>query len=340
MTEQEAREIIELLEQHETLSQAAKATGVPRGTLQSRLERAKQIITTYVQKEELSIPVLSDGEMPAEELIDKLTQNFERRREASQKKKWMPIYAKTDLPIGLAFLGDPHLDDDGCDWPTLRRHVEIIQNTEGLHGCSVGDQHNNWVGRLSRLYAEQETSAAQAWKLVEWFIQAIDPLLLIAGNHDMWSGSGDPVKWMQKPRTIYEDWAVRVSINFKNGKSCRIFAAHDMAGHSMWNQLHGQLKAAKFGQNADLYISGHKHNWALAQIELPESGRVPWLARARGYKFMDDYAKVKGYDEQNYGHAIGCIIDPQAKNPTSFMTCFADLEEAADYLTWKRGRAK
>jgi hypothetical protein len=47
---------------------------------------------------------------------------------------------------------------------------------------------------------------------------------------------------------------------------------------------------------------------------------------------------TKGYEEQQYGHAIGVIIDPNETNPAKFVQCFADLEEAAEYLTWKRSK--
>ena len=238
--------------------------------------------------------------------------------------------------MGLAWLGDPHVDDDGCDWPTLRRHVKCIQETEGFHGCSIGDVSNNWVGRLAALYAKQSATAKEAWKLVEWLIKEIDPLILIAGNHDMWSGAGDPVNWMKKPHTVYEDWSARIQLCFPNGTNTRLIAAHDMAGHSMWNQLHGPMKQAKFLQNADFYIAGHKHTWALSQIELPEADRTPWLARARGYKFFDDYAVKLSLEEQRYGHSIAMIIDPNEDSPVRRVTCFADLEEGADYLTYKR----
>lgn len=336
-------EAVDAVEIHGSVTEAAVHLGIPRNTLQGRIARAKQegiqpFKVRYEENKGLEIPILPDEEISADELIDRMTDSFQRRKRAKEHRKWINVKAKSNDPICLAFLGDPHVDDNGCDWPTLRRHVEIIKNTEGMHGCSVGDQHNNWVGRLARLYSKQDTSAQQAWLLVEWLIKAIDPLILIAGNHDMWTGAGDPVKWMRSPKNIYEDWQAKVRISFPNGTDTKIFAAHDMAGHSMWNQLHGQMKAAKFTGDADLYISGHKHTWALSQIELPSHNRTPWLARARGYKFMDEYATVKGYEEQNYGHAIGVVIDPEAELQVNRMTCFADLEQAADFLKWKRSK--
>ena len=51
---------------------------------------------------------------------------------------------------------------------------------------------------------------------------------------------------------------------------------------------------------------------------------------------MDDYALTKGYAEQRYGQAVACIINPRSNSETGFVQCFADLEEAANYLTFLR----
>ena len=349
LTKRQKQEALRVIAQcNNNISEASKILGIARSTLVNRLHNAgwkrtdemieqnDQSLAHVTSDGEIEIPVLPDENLSPDELVERMTTSFERKRTAHLSRKWIPVNVKSNMPIGLAWLGDPHVDDDGCDWPTLRRHVDCIQKTEGLHGCSIGDVSNNWVGRLAALYAKQSATAQEAWKLVEWLIKEIDPLILIAGNHDMWSGAGDPVNWMKKPHVVYEDWSARIQLNFKNGTNVRLIAAHDMAGHSMWNQLHGPMKQAKFLQNADFYIAGHKHTWALSQIELPEANRTPWLARARGYKFFDDYAVKLSLEEQRYGHAIAMIIDPNEESPVRRVTCFADLEEGADYLTYKR----
>jgi len=246
----------------------------------------------------------------------------------------------TDEPIGLLWLGDPHIDDNHCDWDALREHLDIINNYDGVYGCSLGDQQNNWVGRLGRLYGEQDTSHKTAWKLVEWLIQEMNPMILIGGNHDMWSGAGDPLKWIAESHTVFENWEARIALKFPNKRECKIFVAHDMAGHSQWNPLHAQTKTAKFRSHAHLYISGHKHNWALGQIELVEEERTAWLARARGYKYHDTYAFVKGFEQQKFGQAIMQVIDPTNPSEVSWVQCFADPQEGADYLQYRRSLRK
>jgi hypothetical protein len=307
---------------------------------ENNIDASSEEIKKISSQPEMVIPDLGEEDMPVGDLVNRLTKDFQRKQNYREQKRWIPIQVTTDKPIGLAWMGDPHIDDPYCDWVTLRRDLNIIKNTSGMRGCSLGDQTNNWVGRLSRLYENHTVTKQQSWKLVEWLIKEMDPFLLIAGNHDLWSGNSDPVQWMKRPHTLYEQWTARIELQFPNGKKIRIIVSHDFAGHSMWNNLHGQMKAAKFLSSAHLYIAGHKHNWALSQIELPENDMCCWLGRARGYKFYDEFATKLGYEEQRYGHSICTIINPKANNKTDLMLCFANLEEGAEYLKWKRKQIK
>ena len=337
--EEKILEAQNLVNMHGSIRGAARESGIPRSTIINRLKSGKSsgILDNNVG---YKLPPKLDDDIPVDDIVDQLHQRFKKRKKYREAKKWSPIYMNTDEPIGLLWLGDPHIDDNHCDWDALREHLDIINNYDGVYGCSLGDQQNNWVGRLGRLYGEQDTSHKTAWKLVEWLIQEMNPMILIGGNHDMWSGAGDPLKWIAESHTVFENWEARIALKFPNKRECKIFVAHDMAGHSQWNPLHAQTKTAKFRSHAHLYISGHKHNWALGQIELVEEERTAWLARARGYKYHDTYAVVKGFEQQKFGQAIMQVIDPTNPSEVSWVQCFADPQEGADYLQYRRSLRK
>ena len=320
-------EAVALIETYGSIRAASKQSGIPRTTLSRWAKKAKA--NSY------SITKLQDPDLPIEQVIDHLHARFKQKKKHKESKKWIEINMKSNDPIGLLWFGDPHIDDSHCDWDALQEHLDVVRNNQNIYGCSLGDQQNNWVGRLGRLYGEQDTSHKTAWRLVEWMIQEMNPLILIGGNHDMWSGAGDPLKWIAEPHTVLEDWEARIQINFPNGRSCRIHAAHDMPGHSQFNPLHAQGKMAKLKSSADLYISGHRHNWALSQIELVEQEKAVWLARARGYKYHDTYAFVKGFEQQKFGQSILQVINPGNPSPISWVQCFADPKEGADYLNYQ-----
>lgn len=232
----------------------------------------------------------------------------------------------------------------------------MVRETEGLWGANVGDTTNNWVGRLSRLYAEQSTSADQAWKLAEYFVHfcpGVDPrtlpqkeqkrllsnwIYLIAGNHDAWSGSGDPLKWMlrQSPAP-YRASQVRFKLVFPNGRECRVNARHDFAGTSQWNPAHGAMKASQMGFHDHILVNGHRHISGYGKVKDPSDGTISHCIQVASYKVHDRYAKDKGFPDQHIAPAVLTIIDPE-RPECGFVTVFDDIEEGVEYLRWKRGR--
>jgi hypothetical protein len=101
--------------------------------------------------------------------------------------------------------------------------------------------------------------------------------------------------------------------------------------------MHGPQKAAMLLEQADIFACGHKHEWAINQSENAQRGFTYHLIRARGYKFIDSYSDQLGYPSQKYGASITAVIDPAVEGPRR-ISCFADLAEASEFLTWKRAR--
>ena len=97
--------------------------------------------------------------------------------------------------------------------------MNIINNTKGMFAGNLGDIQNNWVGRLSFLYGQQSTTAKESWRLTEHFVNRVYWLYLVAGNHDVWSGDGDPLDFiMRDHKGVYEKWGARLNLRFPNGK--------------------------------------------------------------------------------------------------------------------------
>ena len=67
-------------------------------------------------------------------------------------------------------------------------------------------------------------------------------------------------------------------------------------------------------------------------------GRVVWMCRSRGFKDFYEYETVKGFEIQRLGHTITVVFEPDAVSETGFISCFAEPQEAAEFLTYKRGR--
>lgn len=337
-----AAEAKALLDRYGSIRAAANAAGISKSVIHDRVSgRVKDIADGA--SDELIYPKLPSSELDAEEIIDHACREFTRYQTAADAHRWFEIKVRSNKPIGICFMGDPHIDNPGTNWPLLQRHCKILKETAGMHAIGCNDVADNWVGRLIRLYADQKMSRKQSLKVVKWLLRdaGIRWLCHILGNHDQWGDGPYLIKATAEPWVPVEDWQARFVLVFPNGARVKVHMAHDFPGHSMWNNLHGAQRMAMMGEEADIYACAHKHSWAMAQGENPHRGNVYHLIRSRGYKFIDQYADNRGYGSQRWGASVTAIIDPSVSLNTpgpSAITCFPELEEAADYLTWKRSR--
>jgi hypothetical protein len=143
----------------------------------------KRLPLKAASKAEFTIAPLPSDDIDIEELVEHRIKAFQKKVAHADATKAIPVQIKIRGPIGILHFGDPHVDDDGTDLKTLREHSDLT-HVEGVFGANVGDTTNNWVGRLAKLYAEQATTADQAWKLAEWFIARTRWLYMLGGNHD------------------------------------------------------------------------------------------------------------------------------------------------------------
>lgn len=276
-----------------------------------------------------------DEDEPIDDLIARRRKAFERKNKAAQARRWFEIGVKETKPYGILWFGDPHLDNEGCNWPLLERHIEVARQP-GVYGGNIGDSTDNWpwTGRLAKLWAETDISDKSAKKLAEWFMfdAGVRWLVWLLGNHDVWNGGGDFYKRLGAYAVPVIDWRAQFVLTHANGPSVRIDAAHGRKGSSIYNPSHGTIRAAKFNEQADLFVTGHIHSFGLTHFEDADRRQTSWLAQVRGFKWHDSHALVNGFAEYQNGASILSVIDPA----TGRVTCFADPEEGAEWLAWKR----
>lgn len=334
-------------------NQAAKILGISDRSLRNRegilgmqdeLRLAREQFKSgklSSSKQPVELPTFPEPDLPVHEILDSMEKRFAKRLEYRKARDWYKIKINSRQPIGLSFFGDPHVDDNGCNIPLLRHHCRLHAETEGLYAVNVGDTENNWIGRLGALYANQDTSKETAHRLAEWFLKdsGVNWIAWVMGNHDLWNDYSSLLRAMNVNKVPMDDWQARFKLVFPNGRECKIWTAHNFAGNSMWNSLHGAQKAAHMKSEADIYACGHTHNWAIHQEESSSRDFTYWLIRARGYKFLDDYAEKLGHWPQKEGATVTCVIDPDAVSHAGFVQAFADVDAAVDYLNWRRRKA-
>lgn len=317
-------------------TKTAEQLNLARSTLQHRLARARERGLLDNQTSMVSLPSFvldGDEEEDIKDILNRFRKGHDIKAKAAAARNWFEIRVKETKPYALLWFGDPHLGPHTA-WPILEKHIAIARQ-DGVYGANIGDTTNSWpwTGRMARLWAESDISHKTERRLAEWFMfeAGIQWLLWILGNHDEWNNK-DFYKKLGAYAVPVIDWRAKFTLVHNNGSKTRIDAAHGRKGSSIYNPTHGTLRDAKFGEDAALYVTGHTHNFGLFEYEMPERKTNAWLAQVRGYKVFDDYALVNGFAESQKGHAIMSIIDPA----TGAVQCFADPEEGAAFLKWKR----
>lgn len=287
----------------------------------------------------LTFPVFPSSEQPIDALLDHLERGSDLVAKAAAARKWFTISVTDNLPIAWNWFGDPHLGD-ATNWKLLRRDVGIVAKTPGMYAANIGDTVDNWSGRLIRLYAESDVSRATERQLARWFLteSGMNWALWLYGNHDTFDDAFkiymDTVGAHLVPML---DWRAQFKLRFPNGSEFRIDAAHNHKGHSMWNELHGQLRAASLEEDADLYIAGHHHNAAHMRREMP-GGRYVTLARVRGYKIGGSYETRGQFWEYQTGASGVTVFDPLTDDPTRRLKFYESTAEGAERLTYLRAK--
>lgn len=151
-------------------AEAARKLGVARSTMQYHINQAG-----LDQKHEMvampSFVVDGDEEESIDSLLSRRRQAFDRKIKAAQARRWFPIQVRETKPYALLIFGDPHLDNEGANWPLLDKHIAIA-NMDGVYSANIGDSTDNWpwTGRLAKLWSENDMSNKSAKKLASWFM--------------------------------------------------------------------------------------------------------------------------------------------------------------------------
>jgi hypothetical protein len=289
-----------------------------------------------------------DPDLSVEEIIALRRKRFAAQAAHEEAAHLVSVQVKDRalLPIGLLHFGDPHIESPGSDIDLLLKHAEIVRKTDGVWATTVGDLRDNWVGRLAHLWEHEGITGRESWKLAEhWVKDEIGVgkwLYIVGGNHDLWSGSGDPLEWIaRQAKALYQASEVRVALKFAGAPDVRVNCRHDFAGHSQWNPAHGPAKALQLGLRDHIGIAGHTHASGYGIYKCPETGILMHAIRVATYKVIDRYARDSGFRDQNVSPCAFTVINPLLP-PThpDLIKLFHDPVEGADFLTWLRKRAE
>lgn len=226
-----------------------------------------------------------DDDVPIEDLINERKERFKRLDGKKTRRHTRKVQVKLPGPVAITHFGDPHVDDDGCNWPELLRTVEVVSKTEGMFAGNIGDTTNNWVGRLQRLWGHQSTTVDEAIRLAHWLFHSVPWMYCVLGNHDKWNHGAQLLRYLTQGAKIavFAENTARIELEFPKGDPLRVVARHDFKGSSIWNRAHGPLRESKLNPWGDIYISGHRHIW-VSHNEEGTDGKPRHALIVRGFK--------------------------------------------------------
>jgi len=339
-------QVISALRSSRTRAEAASELQVGLGSLDHTCKVYGIDIRAELGRGEESVTV--DAPPPSgltpDELVANLKIRYARLAVADEARKLVPVRIASDMPIGLLAFGDLHLDDPGCNIELAEKHANLVRSTPGLWAITPGDFLNNWIGKLARLHGNQSVTREEGYALVEWFIElARDWLVAVLGNHDVWTDDqGKLTEWIAKKSGAWsQKHDVRLALRFSNGREVRLHCRHEFPGGSIYNDVHGELRAAIFGHRDHIKLGGHKHTSGYHIAADPDTGIAMHLLKVHGYKRHDDHARKEGYLEKYLGPSAAIVIDPRLPDThPDLVHVFRDPEEGADYLSFKRKRRR
>lgn len=324
-------------EQHGSIRKAAAALGISPTAVQERLKRAAKH-GPAVDERRVEFPdFVDDGpeEEPIDDILVRLQRAQARKKREIEKRSWFRIKVNETRPYGILWFGDPHLGVN-TDWDLLNAHIEVAKS-DGVYAGNIGDTTDAWpwTGRMAQLWAEADISRKTEQRLAKWFMfeAGIDWLIWLLGNHDSWNMT-EFYKELGAFNVPVEDWRAQFTIVHPNKTEVRIDASHGRKGNSIYNPTHGTLRDAKFGEQADAFITGHIHSFGIFEIEFSEKKQKTWLAQISGYKIGGLYEKTGGYHQSNHGAGVLQVIDPE----TGSTMFFSDPVQGNEYLQWMRRR--
>ena len=242
--------------------------------------------------------------------------------------------------IGIVWIADLHLGDNGVDYERLERETLLIRQTPNMYAMLGGDVANSFIlGKMARIRNESNFSIPNEFALFAYWLELIQPALLVvvAGNHDNWFSMLTGIDYFRSvvekltPKVLYDQDEVVFTLDV-GGWQRIVKARHKWRGNSQYNSTHAIEKAPKFGTLFHIGLGGHIHRGGFArQFEVSDSGEMveAYALMAGTYKRYDGYARRLGFEQTNDFTAVGLIVDGERHT----MTGYTNLEAMANDLT-------
>ena len=208
------------------------------------------------------------------------------------------IIHDSNLPIGICFVGDQHIGNEGSNHKLMREDANLIQQTPGMYAILGGDGWDNHIKHLAAIINAKSAPADQAKMFVYYvglFKQKI--LAVISGNHEAWTkqmAGIDVLKMLIDHGTIvYSPHGLKLILRV-GGQDYRVYVRHKTRFNSAMNTTHTIKQLYRFGDwPFDIGFRGDEHEADIEEFRA--HGLMRWALRGGSYQILSEYGEMKGY---------------------------------------------
>ena len=240
--------------------------------------------------------------------------------------------------IGIGFIADIHLGNDGVLYRLAEAHGELIAKTDNCYAVLGGDAIDNFINQkiLPAMLASTTSPKGEIYLLEKYLSFFGDNIMaMISGNHERWtkeitgldfiSGIAKDNKIMYSPEDFF--------ITVKLGEiEYEIYIRHKYRFNSSFNQTHSVKQMLRLSDYTfDIGVVCHHHEPAIETGIWKQKKRV--YIRPGSYKIADTFSRKIGF---NKAVAIMpfVVLDPFKKN----MTAIDSIEEGVEFLNYKNSK--
>mgnify|MGYP000040442334 CR=1 FL=1 len=263
--------------------------------------------------------------------IKEQDRRFKQKHRRAEKKRSQTIRFDTG-PVMLAFLGDQHIGNAGTNIRRVFEEQQTIKRTPGAYAWIMGDVVDNFiVGRLQEQNMKPAAPIWEQWQLAKEYLERWEDRIVayVGGNHGAWTMSQTQIDYRRDicpDGVLYDGDDVQADVSVGSA-TYSVWARHKWRGNSIYNQTHGQERAARFNDpNHDIYVGAHTHEGALYR-EMIHEGQRKAAVQIGTYKVHDDYARAQGFPESDMSTACAVILHDDGS-----MHGMADLTAAKRYM--------
>lgn len=281
-----------------------------------------------------------DNNPPQTPNFESWSQRFQRSQEAFPQNSHVLDFTFLG-PAVINFMSDLHAGHPTTHYDRIDKEVNsIVKNPEGFVFL-VGDLIDNMHWNPGQ-FEEMEQTPEQVGYIHAMINYLADNGKLLGswdGDHDGWlAKSGMDIRTLLFIMGIHSMQGPTYVNAHLEQADYRIMGAHQLPGHSMYNNTHPQMRAERFGggRGADVIVSGHNHQKGHAEDysrEWPGEPHLVHYLALGSYKPEDSWLNKKGFPPQRAKQMYGSAV--RLDNRKKHILYYEDILEANRV---KRGR--